>query len=129
MKISFASVLVGLSFLFVTPALSADDSDSVDTLQKEVRALKQRVAHLERQLQALTQATAKPSVTIIKIDEVDTRIRGLRQMPLPSRAFSPPSVNEVLRLQIESPGTLLKGIHERERLLRKRLFFPEVTGR
>jgi hypothetical protein len=84
MKNSFASVLIGLSFLVVT---------------------------------------------IIKINNDDSLSRRFRRMPLPSRPASVPSVNEVMRLQFESPGTLLKGIHERERMLRKRPFFPEVTGR
>jgi hypothetical protein len=129
MKNSFASVLIGLSFLVVTPALGADDSDSVDALLKEIRLLKQRVAQLEKQVRALSPAAEKPAVTIIKINNDDSLSRRFRRMPLPSRPASVPSVNEVMRLQFESPGTLLKGIHERERMLRKRPFFPEVTGR
>ena len=129
MKILFASFFVCFCCSVATPALKADEPDSVDALRKEIRSLKLRVAQLEQQVQKLSQSAPKPVITIIKIDQDGRPIRAIERPSIPVRPGSIPSVEEVLKLQIESPGSLLKNIHERERMLRGRFFYPEVFGR
>ena len=104
----------------ISPAFADDDGDKLDVILKEIRLLSQRVSRLEEQLQSLV--TAKPVQTEPANDPLpeSNRKRAIIQMQRLT------DVEEVIRLQGESPGSLIKGLHERERVLRQRQFPPEV---
>jgi hypothetical protein len=129
MTLEFVSITVGLSLLFAAQTLLADDPDSIDAPRKEHRALRERLDPSEQLVQTLSRANARSTVTVIKLGENGAPDRWPRRILIPRRPGAMHSVDEVMRLQIESPESLLKGIFERERMLRRRLFYPEVIAR
>lgn len=123
-------LIILLASCSFTSLAVADDSEKLDAILKELRDLKSRVQVLEQKLDAIgvakrptTQKSA--SVRIIDIDDS----RGIAEPYLnrvqPSRLAPSKEVEEVMRMQFESPGQLLKGIHDRERRLRHRFFSPD----
>lgn len=114
--------LACLALLVTSCLVHADEKDdTLDAILKEIRSLSERVGRLEAQVRTLSTQHAVQSPQ--------------RYYRLPALSPSAPSIEnkragttpeEVIRMQGESPGLLLKGLHQRERLLRNRPFPPDA---
>lgn len=103
--------------LLVAKASAVEPTDEkLDAILKEIRLLNKRVAVLEDRVAALEVKDERKLES-----EPATRIPHQKK-------FRPLQLGpqEVLRMQTEEPGSLLKDIHQRERVLRKRIFYPDV---
>lgn len=113
-------------FLFNSPTLFADDADKLDAILRELKTLNARVTALEEEVGRLRATTRLLSRAPGAASGEESGIRSQRAR-IPVRRLPSPSAEEVIRMQNESPGELQKGIHERERLLRKRPFPADVV--
>ena len=125
MKILCRWLILPLLLASSTTAYADENSDKLDAILKEITRLNERVRQLEIRVGRLTAETramqrqqrATQSATPEKSAPTIERIQRLRRVH---------DANSTIRLQQESPGELLKNIHERERQLRKRPFPADV---
>ncbi len=115
MALRIALISVLLSTLSCAPTFADESSDKLDLILKEIRQLKQRIGRLEA---TVAQMSREQSISEPAEEPAPARLPArIPQYPVH------PTPAEVIRLQTTTPGVLLKDIHERERVLRKR-FFP-----
>ena len=109
-------------FLVQSPAVFADEKDDkLEAILREIKSLNQRVSDLEQKVRNLT--STKPAA------KVQANVSALPMIPaseLERNLHRYPDVKGVIRMQGESPGSLINGLHERERILRRRQFPAEV---
>ena len=117
------------------PNAVADDSGKLDQILRELRELKQRVIHLERRLEASERTRLKPVDITVEKNWIPSKVRIETVPGLQRRPFDAPSprvlnrdVEEVIRQQFESPGSLLRDVHGLEQKLRRRIFAPELRA-
>ncbi len=121
MTLRFGSIAVCFVAAFASSAVADDHTEKLDLILKELKQLNQRVSRLEQQMRKL--AEAPPAQANRRERSLDDAFR--RVITPPARpALDTPA--EIIRLQTESPGLLMKGIHERERRLRQRHFPAEL---
>ena len=121
------SRFVGLAIFwlgFHLQVARADEvGDKLDAILKEIKSLNARVEKLELQVRELKKSSGAK-------DQRESSDRGATGTRTPTTGPSPRSFNmtpaDVIRMQQESPELLLKGVHERERLLRQRPFPPDI---
>ena len=103
--------------LMVSSVSAADTTDQkLDQILKELRSLSKRVTVLENRIAKMESKTT-----------VDPNSKGTsRTKPIKTFRSIHLGPREVLRMQTEQPSSLLKDIHQRERVLRKRIFYPDV---
>ncbi len=97
--------------------LAEPPEEKLDTILKELRALGQRVDALEARIGDLESDKSRAGQMLPKASV----------SPLPRVPLQPvPRPQDIFRMQIEEPGSLLKNIQERERTLRNRAFPPDL---
>ena len=101
-----------LAGLLIAPILGAAEpnEDKLEAILKELRILNERVAQLEKRMETVESVVNE--LDVLKLDS-----KTIRQRPFLKAV--PRGPKEIIRLQNEEPGELLKNIHERERELRK----------
>lgn len=126
MKTRIAVAVIAMSVF--SPSLWAQDSDKLDAILQELKTLSKRVERLERKVDSLSNRELS-AMKVIEIDPAQNPIRLPHMGGLIDPGTLRPSTNrevdEVIRMQFESPGSLLKDIHGREERLRRRMFLPE----
>lgn len=111
-------VLVGMC-VFSVNVFADPPEDKLDLILKELRTLSQRVDVLEARLRAMDK----------QLERVSHEVEPVRRAPVDQLRHPLPHgmrPQDVLRMQIEEPGSLLKNIHERERVLRNRIFPADI---
>ena len=115
--------VIVFAVLATSNASTAKDpvNEKLDVILNEIRVLSGRLEALEDRMDTLEKA--RDTKTLITLPRK-------ANPPIPQswlmRQKSKSAPTEVLRLQFEQPERLMKDIHERERLLRKRLFLPDL---
>lgn len=112
--------LICLWTLAAAPAGADDAIDAkLDAILQKLESLTERVTRIEKQLQTLTDslsAKGQPAVPAAPSGKLHKTFIPLKRPVNPAG---------VIQMQGESPGSLIEGLHERERQLRQRVFPPE----
>ena len=131
MKILRGWLIVPLLFASSASLYAEESTDKkLDAILKEIKQLNERVRQLEIRVGRLTAEmhAQTRNQTQTRNQGANERVNPLR--PADSiqlrRLKTNHNVESTIWLQQESPGSLLKDIHERERELRKRPFPADV---
>lgn len=122
MKILCRWLIVPLLLASSTTLYADENSDKLDAILKEITRLNERVSQLEARVGRLTaelRATQRDEPGKKRVTRPVQSETTIKHLPQLKRAHDAEST---IRLQQESPGELLKNIHERERALRNRPF-------
>ena len=132
-------VITSLMLTFGLSSVSWGDDDKLNEILKEIRTINQRLSELEKRVEALSSGANQPMI----IESIDSNRKPVARpiiqfvRPKPNFLWEAPTnfprhispnleAERVLRLQFENPDELLRGIHDRERRLRHRVFDVDI---
>jgi hypothetical protein len=120
MKLRYGLLMASILVINSSSLFADEQNEKLDAILKEIKLLNQRVSELEQKVRTLTAATqVQPARANVQVPQSipTSEVMRLKRYP---------DVEGIIRIQGESPGSLIKGLHERERQLRHRHFLPEV---